>query len=52
MRERAERKWRLGSARPKAKREKREQASAKRAFRPPGRTGKTFLFSFFFSFLI
>jgi hypothetical protein len=35
-----------------AKRERREQASAKRASRPPGRTGKTFLFSFFFSFLI
>jgi ferric-dicitrate binding protein FerR (iron transport regulator) len=48
----SEEKQRLGSAWPKGKRERREQDSAKRASRPPGRTGKAFLFSFFFSFLI
>jgi hypothetical protein len=50
-RERMERKRRLSSARPKGKRERSEQASAERASRPPGYTGKAFLFSFFFSFL-
>jgi hypothetical protein len=48
-RERAGRRRRLNLAWPKAKRERREQASAERASRPPGHTGKKV--SSFFSYI-